>query len=74
MMMMMMIGASRMHPQLYEQFSKGNHTIHCMPKFWAGLSANLVIEQKLMNAVKERGGLTRGQGLMNSVCIPWLEY
>ena len=32
-------------------------------RFWAGLWSDLVIEQGLMRTIKDRGGLTRGQGM-----------
>lgn len=51
------------HPDLFERFQRGHHVIRRSNKFWAGLSADLVIEQCLMRALKASGWLTRGSGM-----------
>ena len=63
---------SESHPQLYEQFLNGHHSVRRSDRFWAGLSLDLVIEQTMMRAIKSRGGLTRGRGMHETVREAWL--
>jgi len=51
---------------------KGYHTICTSSRFWAGLWTDLTIEQALMKSVKNRGGLTHGRGLTESVRLQWV--
>ena len=60
------------HPELYEQFSRGFHTVRRSDKYWAGLWTDLVIEQVMMRALKSRGGLSRGRGVSESVRLLWV--
>ena len=39
---------------------EGFHVVRRSNQFWAGLSANLLIEQILMRSLKSTGGFTRG--------------
>ena len=56
------------HPWLYAMFTeKKLHTIRRLDKFWVGLSTDLVIEQTMMRAIKERGG----RGIEN-VQLTWV--
>lgn len=48
---------------LFDQFKHGCHVIRRTNQFWAGLTADLVIEQSLMRSLKTPGGLTRGSGM-----------
>jgi len=67
-----MSNLSSTHPQLYEQFLLGNHTIRQSDRYWAGLSLDLVIEQTMMRSIKSQGGLTRGRGMHNTARATWL--
>jgi hypothetical protein len=40
---------------LHSLFESGNHVIRRSNRFWAGLSADLVIEQELMRSMKSAG-------------------
>ena len=61
------------HPWLYEKFAvHGLHAVRRSPKFWAGLSPDLVVEQVVMRSLKSRGGLTRGRGVTESVRQQWV--
>ena len=51
------------HPDVYENFCKGNHVSQRSNRFWAGLSTDLVIEQVLMRSLKSIGNLARGFGM-----------
>ena len=44
------------HPQIFEQFSFGNHTVRRTDMIWSGLWTDLSIEQILMKSLKGRGG------------------
>ena len=58
------------HPWLYGCFIKqGFHTVRRTDRYWAGLWTDLVIEQVMMRSIKSRGGLTRGRGVTESVCL-----
>ena len=59
-------------PWVYENFAvNGYHTVQRSDRFWAGLWTDLIIEQVLMQAVKSRGGLTRGRGVSENVRVMW---
>ena len=60
------------HPWLFEQFCNGFHSIQRTDRFWAGLWYDLVIEQFMMKTLKNRGGLTRGRGMVESTCNLWV--
>ena len=45
------------HPQIFEQFSFGNHTVRRTDMIWSGLWTDLSIEQILMKSLKDRGGV-----------------
>ena len=54
-------------PWLYNLFQQGYYAIRRSDRFWAGFWTDLVIEQYLMRTAKNRGGLTRGRGMTESV-------
>ena len=59
-------------PRLYQKLSSEcMFFINRTEKQWSGLWTDLVIEQVLMRAIKNRGGLTRGRSMTESVCILW---
>ena len=61
------------HPWLHSKLStEGHFFIRRTDEFWAGLWPDLVIEQVLMRSIKNRGGLTRGRGMSESVCMLWI--
>lgn len=60
------------HPHIYKHFSEGLHVIRRSDRAWAGLSADLVIEQCLMRSVKTTGGLTRGRGMTETQRLIWV--
>ena len=61
------------HPWLHKKLSsEGHFFIRRSEKFWAGLWTDLIIEQVLMRSIKSRGGLTRGRGMSESVCMSWV--
>ena len=60
------------HPDLYDNFCQGFHTVRRSDKYWAGLWTDLVIEQVMMRALKSRGGLSRGRGVTESVRLLWV--
>ena len=67
-----MLNLEMTHPDIYELFEKGYHTIRRSDRLWAGLSPDLVIEQVLMRSIKTVGGLTRGRGmndLQRAICL-----
>ncbi|CAM1324721.1 Uncharacterised protein r2_g3346 [Pycnogonum litorale] len=43
-------------PEVYRHFSQGLHVVRRSDRLWAGLSADLVIEQVLMRSMKTSGG------------------
>jgi hypothetical protein len=61
------------HPDVYNHFVSGFHTIRRSNRFWDGLSCDLVIEQTLMRSIKGRSGLTHGRGVDDSVRTVWLK-
>ena len=61
------------HPELYQRFQDGFHVIRRTDKFWAGLSADLTIEQTLIRSLKTSGGLTRGTGMTDSQRNLWTQ-
>ena len=60
------------HPRLHAQFMSGNHSIRRSDRYWAGLSADLVIEQTMMRSLKSTGGLTWGRGMHETAQEMWL--
>lgn len=59
------------NPNLFVKFEHGCHVIRRTDQFWAGLSADLVIEQSLMRSLKTPGGLTRGSGMTEEQRALW---
>lgn len=59
------------NPVVYDHFVNGFHAVRRSDRFWAGLSADLVIEQVLMRSLKTTGGLTRGRGMTETQRIVW---
>ena len=58
-----MLYLKKRHPWVYERFRGGGlHTVRRSDKYWAGIWADLTIEQVMMRAIKTKGGLTRGRG------------
>jgi len=47
-----MMRLEREHPDVYQQFLQGNHTVRRTEKHWGGLSTDLIIEQ-VFNAIFE---------------------
>ena len=45
------------HPDIYQQFLWGNHTVRCANNNWSGIWTNLSIEQILMEFLKGRSDL-----------------
>ena len=64
------------HPWLHHCFIElGFHTVRRSSRYSAGLWTDLTIEQVMMRSIKSRGGLTRGQGVTESVRLQWyLQY
>ena len=60
------------HPSVFASFNKGQHVIRRSDRFWAGLSADLVIEQELMRSLKTAGGLTKGRRMSEAQCSVWI--
>ena len=60
------------HPEVYWHFSNGLHVVRRTDRFWAGLSADLAIEQVLMRSIKSTGGLTRGRGMTETQRLVWM--
>ena len=58
------------HPQIFEQFSFGNHTVRLTDMIWSGLWSNLSVEQILMKSLKGRGGVI-GKGITEIVLNVW---
>ena len=44
------------HPQIFEQFSLGNHTVRRTDRIWSGLWTDLSVKQILMKSLKGRSG------------------
>ena len=40
------------HPEVYRHFEEGYHVIRRSDRYWAGLSADMIIEQVLMRSLK----------------------
>ena len=53
-------------------FQEGKFVVRRSDRLWAGLGADLVIEQVLMRSLKSRSGLTRGSGLTEIQRTTWL--
>ena len=60
------------HPQVYEAFQHGLHPVRRSDREWAGLWADLGIEQELMHSLKTSGGLTRGTGMSELQRAIWV--
>ena len=60
----------RDHPEIFEQFIAGNHTVRRTEKTWSGLWTDLSIEQILMRSLKGRGGVI-GKGMTENVVNVW---
>ena len=60
------------HPNVYDAFQNEFRVIRRIERYWAGLSADLVIEQVLMRSVKTNPGLTHGRGLNEIQRLIWL--
>ena len=61
------------HPWLHHCFTEqGFHTVRRSSRYWAGLWTDLIIEQVMMRSIKSRGGLTRGRGITETVCLQWI--
>jgi 5'-3' exonuclease len=58
------------HPEIYEQFIAGNHTVRRTEKSWSGIPTDLSIEQILMRSLKGRGGVI-GKGMTDNVLNVW---
>lgn len=60
------------HPDIQHEFQEGKFVVRRSDRFWAGLSADLVIEQSLMRSLKSVGGLTHGRGMTESLRAVWV--
>ena len=60
------------HPYVFQFFMKGHHILRRSDRYWADLSADLVIEQVLMRSLKTSCGLTRGRGMTEIQRLIWL--
>ena len=58
------------HPQIFEQFVIGNHTVRRTEMTWSGLWTNLSVEQILMESLKGRGGVI-GKRMTENVLNVW---
>ena len=58
------------HPQIFEQFVIGNHTVRRTEMTWSGIWTDLSIEQILMKSLKGRGGVI-GKGMTENVLNVW---
>jgi len=56
----------------YQKFVQGFFTVRFSDRFWSGIWTDLVIEQKLMRAMKQTGGIIHGRGITQSVMSNWL--
>ena len=56
------------HPDVFKQIFEGFHVVRRSNQFWAGLSADLLIEQTLLKSLKSTGGLTHGRGMTKTQC------
>ena len=59
------------HPDVFKQFFDGFHVVRRSNQFWAGLSADLLIEQTLLMSLKSTGDLTRGRGMTKEQHSLW---
>ena len=50
-----------------ERYENDYHTIRRTNKFWADLWSDVIIEQVMMRSLKNRGGITRRHGVIESV-------
>ena len=60
------------YPWLYEKFVAGFHAFRRSDRHWSDLWSDLVIEQTLMRSIKTHDGLTKGQGVSESVRHMWI--
>ena len=58
------------HPQIFEQFAFGNHTVRRTDMIWSRLWTDLSIEQILMKSLKSRGGVI-GKAMTEIVLNVW---
>ena len=60
------------HPPIFEAFEQGGYTIRRSERRWAGLLADLVIEQEYMRILKTSGGLITGGGMTEQQKAIWV--
>ena len=60
------------HPEVYMHFVESYHVIRKSDRYWAGLLADMTIEQVLMRSLKTTCDLTRGSGMTESQRLVWL--
>ena len=60
----------RNHPEIFNEFIQGNHTVRRTLKNWAGIWTDLSIEQILMKSLKGRSGVI-GKGITENVMHIW---
>jgi hypothetical protein len=58
------------HPEVYDHFIEGQHTVRRTEKKWTGIWTDLSIEQILMKSLKGRAGVT-GKGITENVMHVW---
>ena len=69
----LMLDLPQSNPWLHNKLSNCSlHAVRRSDRYWGGLATDLVIEQVMMKAVKSRGGLMHGRGMMESVCLIWV--
>ena len=69
-----MLDLKNTHPWVYERFRGGGlHKIRRSDKYWAGILADLTIEQVMMRAIKTNSSLTRRRGVSekNTSIMAW---
>ena len=69
-----MLDLKNTHPWIYERFRGGGlHKIRRSDKYWAGILADLTIEQVMMRAIKTNSSLTRRRGVSekNTSIMAW---
>eukprot|EP00794_Sanderia_malayensis_P002757 gene2757-3187_t len=60
----------RAHPEIFNEFLRGSHTVRRTTKNWAGIWTDLSIEQILMKSLKGRSGVI-GKGITENVMNVW---
>ena len=59
------------NPDVHQKFQSRFHVLRRSNQYWAGIGADLVIEQTLMRSLKSQRGLTRGSGMSDNQRTIW---